>query len=142
MEFLHNEFCPNIRVKTNFSKVGPRHHLALIALPTNHDNIELRAPPHGSYNMTSLQQIMINALQKQIPSRMKIHLPSDFVARMYFLETINGERSQKPHVDSRFNPATNRDKNCTESYWSADIPIAPLGMELNIWPQDASPTNV
>ena len=128
--------------KSKFSKVGPLHHLSIIMMPSSDANIKLGDGSQGIYDTQVLKQIMINALNEQIHSRMKIQCSSEFIGRMYFLETINGERSQKPHVDSRFNPTTNRDKNCTESSWSADIPITPLGMELNIWPQDASPTNV
>ena len=130
------------KYKSYFSRVGPHHHLAIMSMPSSHENIPLGEGQQGVYDTQVLRQIIINALTEQIGSRMKIQCCSEFIGRMYFLQTINGERSQKPHVDSRFNPTTNRDRNCTESSWSVDIPITPLGMELNIWPRDASPTNV
>ena len=113
-----------------------------ITMPSSNDNIPLGDKVHGKYNTAALHDIMVKALKLQICSRLKIDSASEFIYRTYFLETINGAISQRPHVDSRFNYSTNRNPECTESFWSANIPITPLGMELNVWPNNASPSNV
>ena len=90
--------------------------LVTINGPSSYENINLGDGAQGiSYHTQVLKQIMINTLSEQIHSRMKIHCCSEFIGRMYFIETIPWERSQKAHADRKFNPATNRDKHCTES---------------------------
>ena len=139
---LVNKYITRYGYKSYFSNVGCMNRLAIITMPSSNDNIPLGDKVHGKYNTAALHDIMVKALKLQICSRLKIDSASEFIYRTYFLETINGAISQRPHVDSRFNYSTNRNPECTESFWSADIPITPLGMELNVWPNNASPYNV
>ena len=139
---LVNKYNKKTGFKSCFSKVGAKNRLAIIAMPSSDENIKLGDEVNGDPNTEALYDLMVRALKLQIRSRMKIDSASEFIQRTYFLETINGEISQRPHVASAFNNSTNRNSECTESFWSADIPITPTGMELNIWPSNASLSNV